>query len=61
MSLDGSEGGPAEAKRRRVDKGTTPVKAWGSIKMKIVLIEPRACEANVYSKLPTGAKNITGL
>ena len=26
-----SERAKAEAKRRRVDKGTTPVKAWGSI------------------------------
>ena len=31
MSLDSVKGGPAEAKRRRVNKGTTPVKAWGSI------------------------------
>jgi len=31
MSLDNIESGPAEAKRRRVDKGTTPVKARGSI------------------------------
>ena len=31
MSLNGSEGGPAVAKRRRVMLGTTPVKAWGSI------------------------------
>ncbi len=39
MSLNSIEGGPAEAKRRRVDKGTTPVKAWGSISIKDSLIE----------------------
>jgi hypothetical protein len=29
MSPERVEGGPAEAKRRRVVQGTTPVKAWG--------------------------------
>jgi len=37
MSLDSVKGGPAEAKRRRVNKGTTPVKAWGSMNKNIII------------------------
>ena len=38
MSLERVEGGPAVAKRRRVNIGTTAIKPWGSIKRVIIYL-----------------------